>query len=118
MDINLKGQFFGMPTLLTCHITTDWLTVLIPVLVVFLAAFFTYFITVTIERQKHRRELKSQAYFELLDLITKARKVETDSRGGKLLSEEKKGKDIEIAHALWQLSLKLILREAKNLMKW
>jgi hypothetical protein len=81
MDLNLTGQIWGMPVSLIGEVTqdikiTDWL----PLLAVFLTAIFTYYITATIQEWNHRRDLKRHAYFELIDVITKTRKVYDDNR--------------------------------------
>jgi hypothetical protein len=81
MDLNLTGQIWGMPVSFIGQVTqdtkiTDWL----PLVAVFLTAIFTYFITTTIQEWNHRKELKRQVYFELIDVITKARKVYDDNR--------------------------------------
>jgi hypothetical protein len=81
MDVHLTGQIFGIPISLIGQATqdikiTDWL----PLIAVFLTAIFTYFITATIQERNHQKELKRQAYFELIDVITKTRKVYDDNR--------------------------------------
>lgn len=81
MDLNLTGQIWGMPVSLIGKVTqdikiTDWL----PLLAVFLTAIFTYFITTTIQEWNHRKELKRHVYFELIDVITRARKVYDDNQ--------------------------------------
>ena len=90
---------------------TEWL----PLIVVFLAAGFTYFITLVIEDRRHKRELKRQVYFELIDAITKTRKVYEDSLLGPKPDEAKKDKDIEIAHAFVAAKVKAYIGGSKEL---
>lgn len=81
MNLDLTGQIWGMQVSLIGEVTqdikiTDWL----PLLAVPLTAIFTYFITATTQERKHRKELKRGVYFELIDVITKARKVYEDNK--------------------------------------
>ena len=81
MDLDLTGQILGMPFSLIGKATQDIkITDLIPLVAVILTAIFTYFITATIQERNHRKELKRQVYFELIDVITKIRKVNDDNR--------------------------------------
>jgi len=81
MDLHLTGQIWGTPVSLIGQTTqdakiTDWL----PLVAVILTAIFTYYITATIQERNHQKELKRLAYFEQIDVITKARKVYDDNR--------------------------------------
>lgn len=115
MDLNLTGYFWGMPIDLTGKLTqdlkiTDWL----PLIVVFLAAGFTYFITVTMEKRKHKWELKRQVYFELIDVITWTRKVYEDNQINPVSEDptediERKDNEIKIAHAFVAAKMKVYI---------
>ncbi len=91
----------------------------LPLIVVAVGSIITYFITVTIEEQKHRRELKRQVYFELIDVITRARKVYDDNRLNPLSEDptkdkERRDKEIEIAYAFQAAKFKAYVGGSKE----
>jgi hypothetical protein len=104
MDVNLTGQIAGIPVSLTGQITSestlrilDWL----PILVVIIGGLITYFVTSTIEERKRHFELKKQVYFEFIDQITKAKRLDAELRRLEQLPSDI-GRDLAInrQHAL------------------
>jgi hypothetical protein len=118
MDFNLTGFFLGMPINLTAHSPQDLIKDWLPLLAVFLTAIFTYFITSSIQERNHRKDLKREVYFELIDVITNARKVYDDNRRNPLNEDpntqtredlDRMDKEIMVAYtphsALWVVDL-------------
>lgn len=95
MDFNLTGLLWGMPVDFTGHATqdTNWPPLIVPLIAVVLTAILTYTIASTIEENRHRKELKRIVYFELIDFITKAKKVYEDNKFNPVSDDPKK--DVE-----------------------
>lgn len=77
----------------------DWLPAFVSIIVVILGGFITYFVMIAIEERKRHYELKRQAYFEFIDLTTKATYI---MQGFKENIEEarKKNDDSSISKAI------------------
>jgi hypothetical protein len=120
MDVNLTREFLGMPVNLVGKATqdvniTDWL----PLVAVILTAIFTYYITTTIQERYHRKELKRQVYFELIEVITQAKKIFEDNRINPVSEDpdkdvERKDKEIEIATAFIAAKFKAYVGGSKE----
>jgi len=91
-------------------------------LVVVVGGIITYYTTVTIEERKSRRELKRQVYFELIDVITNAKKVFEDNRLNPVSEdperdEERKDKEMGIAFAFQAAKFKAYVGGSKEFNK-
>jgi hypothetical protein len=102
MDLNLTGYFWGMPINITAHSPQDLIKDWLPLIAVALTALFTYYITSTVQEWNRRKELKRQVYFELIDVITKVKRVYEDNKFSPVSPDpekdmERKNKEISIA---------------------
>jgi hypothetical protein len=101
-----------MPVNLAGEVTQEYW---FPLIIVLFAGLINFLINLTIEGLKHRKELKRQVYFELIDVITKTRKVYEDNILYKQLPDvEKKDKDIEIVFAFQAAKFKAYVGGSKE----
>ncbi len=93
---------------------------LVPLLVVVLGATITFFITIYIENRRQKWELKREVYFEIIDIITKVRKVIEDNKFNPVSEDpeadnERKDREIGIAHEFVAAKAKAYVGGSKEL---